>query len=681
MTAVPRSARRAAGAGQTPIEVWAPLAEQVEIEWTTRVTASTDGSTAGRPVAARRDDGRRRRLVALGAAGAAGRDGMPATASEPARRSTTRSCSTGRSRPCPTRAARGSRTASTARAAPSTRPRFAWTDDGWRGPRAGHRRSRLAWSTSCTSAPSPPRAPSTRPLARLDHLVDAGGRRRRADAGRGLPRPVGLGVRRRRAVRRARRLRRPGRLRSGSSTRATPAGSGSRLDVVHNHLGASGNYLARFGPYFTEAHHTPWGPAVNLDHEGAEHGAAVPRRERPALVPRLPRRRPAPRRRPRAQGRLAAALPRRAVRRRGRAVRRARAARSTSSPRATSTTPSWSRRPPRAAAGMTAQWDDDVHHALHVALTGETHGYYADFAGGGGARRGRPARRARQGADPRVPPRRHHVDLPRSPVGRARSTSSGLDARRLLGYLQTHDQVGNRMAGRPHLGDRRRRALQAAGAALYLLAPTTPMVFMGEEWAASTPWQFFTSFEDDGARRRRAPRAGGPSSGRTAGPADAVPDPQDPATRDRVGARLGRARRRAPRGACCAGTPRAPLCAASCSAPARPASPTSRCAFDEDARWLVDDARPGRRPASAVVVNLGDRRPGGAAGWRRPGRPAARLGPRAGTTGCNDGRRADCRGRAVAVLRARLTAVPCPGRLGHDPGTSGQPVRRLRARR
>ena len=180
--------------------------------------------------------------------------------------------------------------------------------------------------------------------------------------------------------------------------------------------------------------------------------------------------------------------------------------------------------------GMTAQWDDDVHHALHVALTGERHGYYADFAGGDGRDEAGPL-----AVLAKVLTRGFLHDGTLSTFrgrrwGRPVDTA-GLDARRLLGYLQTHDQVGNRMAG-DRVSATLPPGLQAAGAALYLLAPTTAMVFMGEEWAASTPWQFFTSFEEAGLAE--AVREGRLAEfGSHGWSADPLPDPQDPATRDR----------------------------------------------------------------------------------------------------------------------------------------------------
>ena len=120
-------------------------------------------------------------------------------------------------RPDP-RGARGCRTGRTAVGRGRRPSAFAWTDDAWRGVAAAQGRS----STSCTSARSPPRARSTPPIERLDHLVDARRRRGRAAAARDVPRPARLGLRRRRAVRRARAVRRPGRPAALRRRRARP---------------------------------------------------------------------------------------------------------------------------------------------------------------------------------------------------------------------------------------------------------------------------------------------------------------------------------------------------------------------------------------------------------------------------------------------------------------------------
>jgi len=298
------------------------------------------------------------------------------------------------------------------------------------------------------------------------------------------------------------------------------AGLGVCLDVVYNHLGPSGNHLSRFGPYFTDAHSTPWGLAVNLDGPGSEvvrrfvldnalrwlrdfhvdalrldavhelrddsdhHLLAQLADETDALATQL--------------GRPLTLI----------------AESDLNDPIMVTPTAEGGR-------GMSAQWADDVHHALHAALTGEATGYYADFAEPGVVAKtltevflhdGRWSsfRGAEWGA----------------PVDRSARRGNSF-----IGYLQTHDQVGNRAIG-DRIGATVTPGQQAIGAALYLTSALTPMVFMGEEWAASTPWQFFTDFADPelAAAVRNGRRAEFASHGWDE--AD-VPDPQDHATRDR----------------------------------------------------------------------------------------------------------------------------------------------------
>ncbi len=305
-------------------------------------------------------------------------------------------------------------------------------------------------------------------------------------------------------------------------------GLGVCLDVVHNHLGASGNYLARFGPYFTEAHHTPWGAAVNLDDDGAPevrrflvenalrwfrdfHVDALRLDAVHELKDDSPRHYLAQLSAEVAA--LGAEL--------GRPLDLVAESDLNDAALATSLA--------EGGWGLTAQWDDDVHHALHVALTGEAQGYYADFAGSpDGPEHGPLEVLARVLT---------HGFLHDGTYSSFRGSTWGapvdrehLDARRLLGYLQTHDQVGNRAVGE-RISALTDAAGQAAGAALYLLAPTTPMLFMGEEWAASTPWQFFTSFAEDWLAD--AVRDGRRAEFGSHGWSAEVPDPQDPATRDR----------------------------------------------------------------------------------------------------------------------------------------------------
>jgi maltooligosyltrehalose trehalohydrolase len=251
------------------------------------------------------------------------------------------------------------------------------------------------------------------------------------------------------------------------------------LDVTYNHLGPSGNYLGDFGPYLAARHETPWGPALNLDGPGcAEVRRWVLRNAlrwftdfrvdalRLDAVHAL------------ADGtgrHLLAELADDVAElsaRLGRPLALI-AENDLNDPRTVEPTSA-------GGHGMTAQWADDVHHAIHALVTGETCGYYADFGsvadlattltrvfrhdGGHSTFRGGPWGRP---VDPSLHP------------GHA-----------FLAYTQTHDQVGNRSGGE------RLAALAspdrcAAAAAIVLTSPFTPMLFMGEEWAASTPWLFF----------------------------------------------------------------------------------------------------------------------------------------------------------------------------------------------
>jgi maltooligosyltrehalose trehalohydrolase len=162
-------------------------------------------------------------------------------------------------------------------------------------------------------------------------------------------------------------------------------------------------------------------------------------------------------------------------------------------------------------------WDDDVHHALHAVLTGERQGYYADF--------GTLEDLAKTWTNVYV-----HNGTWSSFRGRhhGRPVDPSLAGRHFVTALQNHDQVGNRATGDriATLVDRRRLEI---GAALLCLGPFVPLVFMGEEWGATTPWPFFSSFSDPTL-------AAATTAGRRAEFAhhgwgtDAVPDPQDPET-------------------------------------------------------------------------------------------------------------------------------------------------------
>jgi maltooligosyltrehalose trehalohydrolase len=132
--------------------------------------------------------------------------------------------------------------------------------------------------------------------------------------------------------------------------------------------------------------------------------------------------------------------------------------------------------------GLTAQWDDDVHHALHALLTGERQGYYCDFGALSVLAKVLTSAFLHDGTYSTFRGRVHG-----KPVDRARTPGY-----RFVVCLQNHDQVGNRAVG-DRLPELTSRGLLAVGAVLLLTSPFTPMLWMGEEWAASTRWPFFTS--------------------------------------------------------------------------------------------------------------------------------------------------------------------------------------------
>ncbi|MFE2042891.1 malto-oligosyltrehalose trehalohydrolase [Streptomyces sp. NPDC059477] len=304
--------------------------------------------------------------------------------------------------------------------------------------------------------------------------------------------------------------------------RAHVLGLGVVLDVVHNHLGPSGNYLPEFGPYFTDTHHTPWGSAVNLDAPGSDEvrayllGSALAWLRdyrldglRLDAVHTLADTRAYPflEELSEAVDALAAEV--------GRPLFLI-AESDLNDPRLIT---------PRARGGLGvhAQWSDDFHHALHTTLTGESQGYYADFARAPFAALAKTLTGGyfHDGTYSGFRGRHHGRPLDRTRVA----------AHRLLGYAQTHDQIGNRAQG-DRLSAILSPGLLACAATLTLTGPFTPMLFMGEEWAAATPWQFFTDHTDpqlaDAVRRGR--RREFASHGWAE---EDVPDPQDPATRDR----------------------------------------------------------------------------------------------------------------------------------------------------
>ena len=293
------------------------------------------------------------------------------------------------------------------------------------------------------------------------------------------------------------------------------------LDVVYNHVGP-GNRLASFGPYFTDAHLTPWGPAVNLDQPGSDEvrafivdnalmwlrdyhldglrldavHALVDTRALNILEELAV-----------AVDALAAAA--------GRSIVLV-AESDLNNPRLITARQA-------GGFGLDAQWNDDFHHAVHALVTGERQGYYSDFGSLAGVAKTLTRAYFHDGTWSAFRGRTHGrpVDTRETP------------AYRFVVFDQDHDQVGNRAVGdrltATLAGHPNRHGLLRIVSGLLLTAPCTPMLFMGEEWGADTPWQFFTDHTDPGL-------AAAVSAGRRSefahhgwGEAD-VPDPQDEET-------------------------------------------------------------------------------------------------------------------------------------------------------
>ncbi len=284
-------------------------------------------------------------------------------------------------------------------------------------------------------------------------------------------------------------------------------------DVVYNHLGPSGNYLPEFGPYLRDAEHNTWGSSVELDEPAVRayivENALMWMRDYHVDGLRLD-----------AVHALKDSAPRHILQE----IAERTDALSAHLGRPLSVIAESDLNDATLIAareaggyGLTAQWSDDYHHALHVAVTGETVGYYADFA---------PLAALVKTATSGF----FHNGTWSSFRGRAHGHP--IDARiptsRLVTFSQDHDQIGNRA-----VGDRLSQTLDEGGlaiaAVLGVLSPFTPMLFMGEEWAASTPWQFFTSHPEPELGRATA-------EGRIAEftamgwDESIVPDPQDPQT-------------------------------------------------------------------------------------------------------------------------------------------------------
>jgi len=292
------------------------------------------------------------------------------------------------------------------------------------------------------------------------------------------------------------------------------------LDVVYNHFGPDGAYAPVFSPYFLSGRQTPWGPAINFDGPHASmvrafvienalywlvcyHMDGLRLDATHAMFDDSPQH---------ILGELASAV-KQASERVGRrwwlVAEDHRNLNRLVLP------------PARAGLGLDAVWSEDFHHALRRLLTGEQDGYFADFQGT--VRELTCA--VRQGWV--------FTGQVSSYYGGPRGTDPGeLELPQFVFYIQNHDQVGNRPFGQ-RLHHELDLATWKAASMLLLLAPETPLLFMGQEWAASSPFLFFIDHEPELARSVRAGRRKELSrfaAYRDPELAGRLPDPQDPAS-------------------------------------------------------------------------------------------------------------------------------------------------------
>jgi len=263
------------------------------------------------------------------------------------------------------------------------------------------------------------------------------------------------------------------------------------LDVVYNHFGPEGNHLHRYAPqFFNAAHRTPWGAAINFDGDRAAtvrdffvHNALYWVEEFHLDGLRLD-----------AVHAIADDSPVHIV---------------TDIARALAAGPGRERhvhlvlendrneaRFLKGPARATAQWNDDWHHAAHILATGEADGYYEDYAARPVTHLGRALA---EGFAWQGEPSPHRQGAARG------EPSADLPPLAFMPFLQNHDQVGNRALGERLCALADPAALRLATAAL-LLAPSVPLLFMGEEFAASSPFLFFCDFTGDLANAVREGR-------------------------------------------------------------------------------------------------------------------------------------------------------------------------------
>lgn len=363
------------------------------------------------------------------------------------------------------------------------------------------------------------------------------------------------------------------------------------LDCVYNHVGPEGNYLGAYGPYFTETYRTPWGKAVNYDgadsdevrrfvvdnalywitefhidglrldaiHGIFDFGARHVLRDLADAV--------------HAQG---DAL--------GRTVRIIGES-DLNDPKVVRGGP--------CGYSMDSQWSDDLHHAIHARLTGESRGYYSDFGGVVHIAKALKERFVFDGRFSAYRKRRHGAQ------------ATDVAAEHFVVSVQNHDQVGNRATG-DRLSTLVPFPKRTLAAALYLLSPYVPLLFMGEEYDETNPFLYFVSHGDKDLVE--AVRKGRRDEFKTFGWGADIPDPQ--AEESFLRSRLDRTRSSTPDGAAMRALYRALLTLRREERALRPGDAEVDVQHDEAAAWirLTLTPRDGRGATLIALYNLSEER-------------------------------------------------------------------------
>ncbi len=255
------------------------------------------------------------------------------------------------------------------------------------------------------------------------------------------------------------------------------------LDVVYNHFGPDGNYLPRYAPIFGDRHESVWGRGLNYDGEDSRFVRdfvienalywlsafrmdglrldavhAMKDDSDPHILLELAER-------------VRSAFPERQIH--------------LIVENEDNDAALLARDDEGKPCHFTAQWNDDIHHALHVAATGEIFGYYADY--------GDWAPRLSRALAEGFAFQGEYMEYRGRPRG---SPSVGLPPSAFISFIQNHDQIGNRARGDRMISSHPIEAIKAI-AAIYLLSPQIPMLFMGEEWGAADPFPFFCDFDEE----------------------------------------------------------------------------------------------------------------------------------------------------------------------------------------